>query len=250
MSNKINVIHTPCKKCTFAIFDDNTQTGCFLNKIEKFRAKGFEVLEVYDNEKEFYVINKKKCLSYRESDWLNKINCKDLGEASKILAEENAIKYIAVIYLEESTTKEEFETIISSLSEQKTPPKGLMIVTDKYKQYNFNIKDIIPVLNGSNIHWRLQNFIDESMTYEQKIKAIIKSAPIDRFYYLIYPSKYKINNFAEKIDALIQEGEAFGCININGNLFFSYLTLTYVQNLNGSNLLEETDLHKDYETIN
>lgn len=250
MSNKIDIVHTPCKKCVFAIFDGDTQKGCFLNKIEKFKAKGFEILEVYDNEKEFYVINKKKCLSYRESDWLQKRNCSNLDDASKVLQDENTMKYIAVIYLEENTTKEEFETIISSLMQQKIPPKGLMIVRDKYKEYHLNIKDITPILNGSGIHWRLQNFIDETMTYDQKIKAIIKSAPIDRFYYLVYPSKYLINNFAEKIDNAIQDGTTFGCVNINGNLFFSYLTMLYAQNLTGSNLLEQTDMHTNYETIN
>lgn len=249
MSN-IDIIHTPCKNCIFAQYDGKTQNGCFLNRIEIFKKNNVEVLEVYDNEEEFYVINKKRCLFFRDKEWMNQKNISSLEEAKESVEEQTLLKYICVLYLENDTSKDEFDRIVSDLLMQTILPKGIMVVKNHYEKYELSIKnDITPILNATSIPWRLQNFIDESMTEEQKIKAIIKSAPLDRFYYLVYPSKYKNYSFAEKINKFIQDGNAFSCININNNLFFSYLTILYAQNLKDINLLQETDSHTIYETI-
>ena len=59
-------LQTSCKNCTFAIYDGITQTGCSANRIEKFDQS--DIIEAYDNEKEFYVINK-FCNLYRSQSW-------------------------------------------------------------------------------------------------------------------------------------------------------------------------------------
>jgi hypothetical protein len=58
-------VKTNCKECVFAIYDDKTQTSCAFNRIEKF---GSSIIESYDNEKEFYVINR-LCNYYRHANW-------------------------------------------------------------------------------------------------------------------------------------------------------------------------------------
>lgn len=58
---------TSCKECVFAIYDGNTQTGCKDDRISKFKE---DVIEAYDEEKEFYVINR-TCTLYRTKNWNN-----------------------------------------------------------------------------------------------------------------------------------------------------------------------------------
>jgi hypothetical protein len=58
-------LQTSCKSCVFATYDDKTQIGCLHERIEKFRPN---VIEAYDEEKEFYVING-LCNLYRNSKW-------------------------------------------------------------------------------------------------------------------------------------------------------------------------------------
>ena len=58
----INAVHTPCKNCVFAIYDNITQTNCALHYLDIYRDKDIEILEAYDNDKEFYIINNKKCI--------------------------------------------------------------------------------------------------------------------------------------------------------------------------------------------
>lgn len=61
-SGKSNLLNTSCKECVLAIYEGKTQTGCVANRIEKFKD---DVIEAYDDEKEFYVINR-LCNFYRE----------------------------------------------------------------------------------------------------------------------------------------------------------------------------------------
>lgn len=57
------LFQTNCKNCIFAIYTDNTQTGC-----SNDRLKFFETIEAYDLEKEFYVVNG-FCNYYRSRSW-------------------------------------------------------------------------------------------------------------------------------------------------------------------------------------
>lgn len=71
------VNQTSCKDCIFALYDGTTQVGCEDNRIEKFED---DIVEAYDNDKEFFVINR-LCTLYRTSAWNNGI--KDLEKAKK-----------------------------------------------------------------------------------------------------------------------------------------------------------------------
>ena len=247
--NKISIIHTPCKSCKFADYQDNIQTSCLLGKIDLYKKRNVEVLEVYDEEKSFFVINNKKCPSFRTEQWYTKKNIGSIEEAKALVYKENELKYIALIYSEPDMTIDNFKTIIDSLVSQEIRPKGVMVIREKNQKYLTSIKEMSLILNETKIPWRLQKFIDEDMNFDQKIRASIRSAPMDRFYFLIYPSKYIYCDFIKKINKYIEDGNSFGCINLNDNLFFSYLTLTYIKNLKDIDLLYQTDIHTKYETI-
>ena len=66
---------TSCKNCIFAIYDQNTQIGCEDNRITKF---GDDVIEAYDDSKEFYVIER-LCNLYRPQGWNDGV--KDIEKA-------------------------------------------------------------------------------------------------------------------------------------------------------------------------
>ena len=58
-------MNTSCKNCHYAIYEGITQIGCKLNRIDKWQQQT-EVLEAYDEEKEFYVIKDRVCNAYNE----------------------------------------------------------------------------------------------------------------------------------------------------------------------------------------
>jgi hypothetical protein len=58
-------IQTSCKDCLLAIYNDKTQVSCAANRIVAF---GGDAIEAYDDDKEFYVINR-FCNYYRKTTW-------------------------------------------------------------------------------------------------------------------------------------------------------------------------------------
>ena len=74
------VVKTSCKNCVFAQYDCDTQINCLAGRIGAF---GFQnITEAYDNDKEFYVINR-LCNYYRDKDlWNNGV-----ADVDKVRAE-------------------------------------------------------------------------------------------------------------------------------------------------------------------
>lgn len=56
-----NILRTSCKNCVLAIYKGKTQVGCHADRIEKFE----NIIEAYDEEKEFYVVER-LCNYYRD----------------------------------------------------------------------------------------------------------------------------------------------------------------------------------------
>jgi hypothetical protein len=71
-NNFTPMVRTSCKNCTFAIYDEDTQTGCLHDRIGKFQNsldKNY-VVEAHDFDKNFYVIDK-FCNFYRDKESWN-----------------------------------------------------------------------------------------------------------------------------------------------------------------------------------
>lgn len=71
-----NKIRTNCKECVFAVYEDKTQVSCDFDRIKNF---GENVFEGYDDDKEFYIIDR-LCTYYRDHAWGYSKNDKDIVE--------------------------------------------------------------------------------------------------------------------------------------------------------------------------
>ena len=158
---KISLVHTPCKNCVAAVYKKDTQTGCYFKQLDKFEGN---VLEVYDGEKEFFVIDKKKCMYYRENSWLNKKNIK-IDQAIHEIKKEHTIPYIAILNIDKIKNLTAFNEAVDRLVKQKTPPCGFVVMMQQDKQYSIKLKEIMESLQETQIPWRVQSFIEKYDLY-------------------------------------------------------------------------------------
>jgi hypothetical protein len=98
-------IKTSCKNCLCSIYEGKTQTGCSFNRIDKFKGS---VLEAYDDEKEFYVIER-FCNYYRNPKWNN-----GLLDIDKIKSE-SAISFDVIIDCNNLDSDIDTDNIIDTL---------------------------------------------------------------------------------------------------------------------------------------
>lgn len=165
--NVINAIHTPCKKCVFAKYDNITQVGCYLDLIDKYRSKDVEILEAYDKQKEFYIINKKKCYGYKEDKYFE---LRDLGESSleeKIdyIKKTFIINYVAVINIKQYSL-EQLDEIIGLLVSCEVPPKKIVLIRYEADARRYDFDSIKKLLDKHNPkEWRVQSILDNDSDY-------------------------------------------------------------------------------------
>ena len=65
--------NTSCKDCVFAEYEEVTQTGCRMNMIKKY-SNNENIIECYDEEKEFFVIKARICPYMRTKLWKDRID--------------------------------------------------------------------------------------------------------------------------------------------------------------------------------
>jgi hypothetical protein len=164
----ISPIHTPCKNCVFAIYTDKTQTDCAIGYLNKYRSIT-DILEVYDNEKEFYVVNNKKCLGYREDSWFkNEQKSLSTEDKVKIVLESNKIDYVLFVDLKVFTSLD-LDNLTKQLSKLTVQPKKIIFVRyQKEQKPEHTFDSIKKVLDASQLKclWRIQTVVNDDTHYE------------------------------------------------------------------------------------
>ena len=145
------MIHTPCKDCCFANYEDNTQVGCKFNLLDEYEKLGHPIREVYDDDKEFYVVEGRKCVYCRTNDWFaeHKDNYK------KVLEEEMKLRYTAIIYAEPDKTFEDVKHTLFSLFNSSILPTYIIITYQKNSRQISN-KSGLPSYSD-DLAWCQQN---------------------------------------------------------------------------------------------
>lgn len=245
----IGLIHTPCKMCVFAKYENNTQVSCESGFLDNHKKRGYEILEVYDSEKEFFVINNRKCLGFRDQEWLSKQAEKNIDDLKDKIKTENQLKYIAILKIEPKTILEDIKKIIISLSEQCIVPQGIIFYKNKWGHYSITNETLLKFMSKFPLKWKIKNFIDRSLTDDQKLKLTFAECPLTRFFLIIDLKSPLPNNCISNIQNYINSGGSFGCIDINNNLFFSFMTMHYCENIKKIDLLTDKSIQTKYETI-
>lgn len=159
-----NQSSTPCKDCIFAIYEDITQTGCKTHMLELYKNSN-NVIEAYDEEKEFYVINGQVCPYKRKQNW--KHASKGLNKQLECARKELSMNYEVVIVVKDEKS---LQTTIGSLMEQTKRPSKIYVIVHQGSQYNK--KSLVDCL----VPWTIDNQFDSNLLSKDRvlIKNIIR----------------------------------------------------------------------------
>lgn len=186
MELPIDIIHTPCKSCVFALYKDKTQIGCHLGYLDKYKDKGLNLVEAYDNELEFFVINGKKCVGYRENSWFAKYGLEHatLEDKTSKFKELNRIDYVLVInFIEIGDTQADIDNLKSALSLLTIHPKKIVFIRGPEGSETTIYASIQKLMTESKIDcpWRIQTMVDNSISNENILHNIINHHKSYRF---------------------------------------------------------------------
>lgn len=241
LNEQINKIHTPCKDCVFAKYQDNTQIDCALSYISKYKSKNIEILEAYDDNKEFYIVNGKKCIGYRENKWFDQFDLKDSSIEDKIkkFHEINSLDYLLVVDLK-NINLEQLEDLLSQTKNLEFKPKKLIIV-----RYADNIGFPYEVLKNLldtyaiGYKWRIQTVLDPLSIYDNILKNII-SLNSHRFIVSVTQHNTDLINLIKHTNQVVHHDlDQFNIISNHNKSCIIFSRSSYAfEAFNGINLLD------------
>ena len=205
---------TACRDCAFAEYDDNTQTGCKLGKLEKFRQNGASVKEVFDEtNKEYFVVDGRFCVFWRRPSWLKQNEVVKLG-AEKAARKEVQARFAAVVHISDGSSLKDVEKTVNSLLKQSPQPEKLVFTNSSSikpsklvvlgKHFSVNLK--IPKERGCN-YWKIEQIKEEGVNFLRAIDIAVKGLSAnDQNYYCCFNAGFEVpEDFTNKVDDSINE---------------------------------------------
>jgi hypothetical protein len=189
---------TSCKDCCFAEYDKNTQIDCNLDKLSKFRKANIEILEAYDNEKEFFVIKSKTCVCHRTKEWAKLYSDKILEK----LKEETKLKCDVIVYLDSKNTKYDLEKTISSINYSEITANKVIIINNKANIKPSEIQTIANI-NFTN-KWTLEIIIEENLDRKDCL-SLITNRLNGQYFIFINAGIYLNHNLISNINFYIND---------------------------------------------
>lgn len=224
---KVSQVHTACKNCVFAAYEGSTQEGCKLDKIKDYKNADIPVIEVQDGDKEFFVIDGRFCMFYRNEEIMEKYS-QDSWE--KMVKLQTKVPYHAIILIGEESTFKEVKSVCNKLKRQEVKPNMVTFVNKQYPNYTKDQEKylkpsvLLELLSDSGFHkYNLKNVYNDSMDDRSLIDLVFDSSKDEPYpFYVVFESSFDIpQSFSKDLnDAILirmmQIGVAKPVDNING----------------------------------
>jgi hypothetical protein len=246
MIQEIAKIHTCCKNCVFAKYDNITQTGCWLNYIDVFKTKNIDILQAYDEDKEFYIINEKHCIGYTKPEALIKYEL-DKAPIQQIIGEYqklNKLNYIAVIDAK-SINLDQITKIVDDLSKMEVKPQKIVII--RYPDINNKIPyySLSKLFDNINIKWKIISAKEMTTAIDTFINTTAVVESNYRFMLLIKDVEVEAGKLVNTANTIVHKDlDQFILLkdkNSNG-MIFSTAVYRYDKFM-GNNLLIDSNKH-------
>lgn len=205
---ELKPLHSPCKECVFAKYENNTQVDCHLGLINRYKEKNIEVIEAFDiDEKEFYIVNGKKCSGYKEEDYFTARGFADktLQEKVDYIKSKFIVNYAAVIDIDKLSQKQ-FVKLLSCLKKAKIPPSQIIVIRNANDDKS-GIGMIMKCLNNSGIKcpWRTETIIDPEEPYIITLHRITNNNRKNNFTFSISADFENIDLIVNAAQTLVYE---------------------------------------------
>lgn len=173
VENKIKKIHTSCKDCVWGVYENQnskTQLDCSLELVEYYKNKKTEILECFNKEDEFFVINGRKCYFKRNKEWWAKFG-DGIDHISKVF-EETHIKYMTIIIGDNDFDElSDIKLTLNSILEQKIQPSFIIVI----RKYNstIDVKELNKELIKTGKKWRVSTPSKPEISPDSIIDSLI-----------------------------------------------------------------------------
>jgi hypothetical protein len=202
---------TSCKDCAFAEYEGITQTGCSKDRLRLFED---ELVEAYDEEKEFNILRDTTCVYKRSQKWLDKA-LETETSVDERLVKETRLPYQVLMICNDSA--EDCMKTYESFVKQTVLPWRFTFV----RPYggSLSLPDTIsPQLKDrTKFQWRCQEILNPEFGEDQRmIDLALKYKP--SLYYAVFRAGIEVPEDMFEIisNKVVQERFKFAALSPNG----------------------------------
>lgn len=174
---------TSCKECVFAKYEGKTQISCQFDRIKIFRETGVNVVEAYDEEKEFYILQDTICNLTRGKAWADATISN-----GKVLIEEarkEVLPSYQFILVDNGDVDISFLQIqLKTCLQQQTLPKAIHVL--RYHNSKISLFDMGRALNETKILWSIVDIPKEEDEIFAKVEDYYIDQILNKYFYLYY----------------------------------------------------------------
>lgn len=166
--------HTSCQGCIFAevdfenISENNSmgivQTGCKLNLLERY-SQTYQIIDAYNEEGSFYIINGRLCYFKRNKDWAN---TKDNNRYEDEIRKEQMVPYVSFIigndYIEDCIVT------IKDADNQDYRPRLINLILQSPSKVDK--KELFNWMSSLRASWKV-SYLGEDYTFDEYLDDFI-----------------------------------------------------------------------------
>lgn len=196
MSNIINnKCHTSCKNCDFAIYVDNQQVACEFGIIKTYKDN---LIEAYDEDLEFFILNNVECLYKRTST-----DDKEIKKQSVINIMQFANRFQVIVYCEK-TDEQALRDTINSLLNSSLPPKYITFMVEYGAFYPSEF--FVEIFKNTGIEWRVENQLEVSKGFRYLVDHMLVAPKYKKTWYCLFTQGFKVDpNYFTKVSNVIDK---------------------------------------------
>jgi hypothetical protein len=229
----LSQVHTSCKSCVFAKYENGEQVDCKLNKLQDYKNADIKIIDVIDEGNDgidrFYVIDGRFCMFYRNEQVMSPYP-RDTWETMTKL--QTKVPYHAIVIVNENTSLRDIKTSLYSLKNQEIQPNFVTIVNKQYAKFAETKEGIAPsvmleTLQDQEFHkFSLKNIYDKEIDDRSLVDLVFDSSkqnPIP--FFVVFEAEFDIpEKFSSEFNnAILIEMKQIGVVkpkdHINGFLF-------------------------------
>jgi hypothetical protein len=200
------MIITRCKKCIFAVSDENAQTGCSLNIptsiISEFPSCYTEsTLKTVDN---YYELQDFYCSYARTLEWKANISAKET-DVDTAIHEETRIKYNLIMLVEQEDLANLF-TNLNLIYSGNYRPSYITLITRNIDHTSLNSIKLFIQNIEKVCQWKMFNILDNEMTHSETIDfSLENNLLLDKYNLLIIMNNHYLiqNHFLEATNNIV-----------------------------------------------
>ena len=217
----IPISSTLCHNCIFADYNDNIQTGCKADRLNKFKQANIAISEMVYEDVTSCIIEEKVCVYYRNKDWaLEHYKNMDDQHLVATVSKELRIPYHVLLFVRKNDNIDDVSIRLTELEQQTIKPKMVTIIDRTHTSEPITDQLLTIMRNHSFDYWRVQTIqaIDQ---YEPDIIDLIydSTKKIPYMFYICFECQYTIPpTVSKEIHASLHDDmKAFTVLTPNAN---------------------------------